>query len=404
MRSYVMRKVNAAAAVAVTAAVLLATLWAAPCPAASGDASGGAAMEPYTETITGPHGDKATFEMLPIPKPGSGASLTFTMGSPAGEANRKEDEGPQFKVTVEPFWMAKYETTWAMYRKFVEEYPIMIKARAKGAYTIPDARSADAVSVPTPIWEQDAGPRYKALGFTDKDPAAAMSQFGAKQFTKWLSKKTGKFYRLPTAAEWEFACRAGTTTAYSFGDDPDKMDDYGWSYKNSMHEDLDKGFPDIGAGYRPVGMKKPNPWGLYDMHGNVAEWVLDQYLPDHYKKFAGKTVSWREAIAWPTTHFPREVRGGSWYMDPEDCRCASRRGSQDQWRKDDPMIPKSVWFFTTADAFSTGFRVIHPLNEPTDAEKHKFWEPDVDLIRNVLKEKKQGQVLVDDPPSAHLKE
>ena len=401
MRSYVTRMSNTSMAV-ITAALI--ALIAAAAPAASGDA---AAMAPYTETFTGPHGDQATFDLLPIPKPGSGASLTFTMGSPDREADRKDDEGPQFKVTVEPFWMAKHETTWAMYRKFVEEYPILVKARKVG-YAIPTSRSADAVSVPTPIWEMDAGPRYKALGFTDKDPAAAMSQFAAKQFTKWLSKKTGKFYRLPTAAEWEYACRAGTATAYFFGDDPANMDDYGWSFQNSMHDDLDKGFPDVGAGYRPVGMKKPNPWGLFDMHGNVGEWVLDQYVADHYKKFAGKSVPWQDALAWPTTHFPREVRGGSWYRDPEDCRSAGRLGSDGDnktgWRKDDPQIPKSVWFFTDVHAFSTGFRIIRPLNEPTDAEKLKCWEADVDLIRNVLKDGKQGQVLVDDPPRQHLKE
>src|SRR5688500_7516777 len=102
-----------------------------------------------------------------------------------------------------------------------------------------------------------------------------MSQFAARQSTRWLSGISTQSLRLPREAEWEYACRAGTTTAFSFGDDPKQLGDYAWYFENS------------GEKMNHVAKKKPNPWGLYDMHGNVGEWVLDEYIVDGYKLHAG---------------------------------------------------------------------------------------------------------------------
>ena len=166
---------------------------------------------------------------------------------------------------------------------------------------------ADAVTHPTkPYVEMSFG-----MG-KDGFPAISMTQHAANTYCKWLSAKTGHFYRLPTEAEWEYACRAGTTTAYSFGDDVSKLGDYAWFAGNSD------------AAYHQVGLKKPNPWGLYDMHGNVAEWTLDQYVADGYSKYPADGVvdPWVKS----TKPYPQSVRGGSWKdEDPALLRSAARR-------------------------------------------------------------------------------
>jgi formylglycine-generating enzyme required for sulfatase activity len=189
-------------------------------------------------------------------------------------------------------------------------------------------------------------------------PAICMTQLAAKTYCQWLSAKTGRYYRLPTEAEWEYACRAGTKTVYSFGDDPEMLGDYAWSFDNA--EDA----------YHKVGLKKPNPWGLHDMHGNVAEWTLDQYIPDYYGQFAGKAT--KNPWPVPAKLYPQAVRGGSWDDDPENLRSAARRGSHKDWKQQDPQLPQSIWYFT--DALFLGFRVVRPLVPPADAEKAKTWD------------------------------
>jgi formylglycine-generating enzyme required for sulfatase activity len=188
-------------------------------------------------------------------------------------------------------------------------------------------------------------------------PAICMTQHAARTFCKWLSAKTGRYYRLPTEAEWEYACRAGTTTAYSFGDDVEKLDEYAWYFDNS------------GAQYQKVGQKKPNPWGLHDMHGNVAEWVLDQYREDGY---VGRSGLVKNPLVVPETLYPRVVRGGSWDDDPDRLRSAARVASESTWKDQDPQIPRSIWYHT--DAIGVGFRVVRPLVEPSDEEKASKWE------------------------------
>ena len=318
----------------------------------------GGYMTPYRFTLPG---SEATIEMTPIP------GGRFRMGSPSGEAQRRDDEGPQVEIEIEPFWMAKYEVTWGEYKQFMALADLFKAFTSAKMRPLTNDRLADAVTAPSNLY--DSTFTYSS-GQDPRLPAVTMSQHAAKQYTKWLSKLTGAVYRLPSEAEWEYACRAGSTSAYSFGDESDKLGEYGWFFENS------------GDKAHKVGEKKPNPWGLYDMHGNVAEWVLDQYASDAYQKLAGKSTQTSEAVVWPNKLYPRVLRGGSWDSDAENCRSAARmQSSDDAWRGTDPNLPKSPWWFTEGQALGVGFRVIRPARMPSAEEQNRFWEADLDSIR-----------------------
>ena len=301
-------------------------------------------MKPYTQKIA--H-TEVTFDMVPI------RAGEVLMGSPASEPGRGDDEGPQHKVKIEPFWMGKHEVRWDEF----ELWSLMMDSKLRKFQSIaatPLDKKADAITKPTPPYTDMSFGMGKDGGY----PAICMTQHAAKMYCEWLSAKTGLYHRLPTEAEWEYACRAGTTTAYSFGDDPSKIDDYAW-HTGNCEVDGDKK-------YHPVGKKKPNPWGLYDMHGNVAEWVQDKYEPDFYKKFpADKAAVFPVNLA--DTEYPRVARGGSWMFEPLKARSATRLASDPDWKQQDPQLPKSAWYMT--DALFVGFRVIRPLRVPTEDER-----------------------------------
>ena len=319
------------------------------------DAKTDGEMKEYVEKIE--HTD-AKIEMVPI------KSGEFLMGSPDGEEGRKENEGPQHQVKVPAFWMGKYEIRWDAFEVWMFDLDIQRRKLANAAETERDKAAAEyQLSQPTEPYTD------MTFGMGKRDfPAICMTQFAARTFCQWLTEKTGRYYRLPTEAEWEYACRAGTTTAYSFGDDPADIGDYGWNYDNSSEA------------YHKVGQKKPNAWGLYDMHGNVAEWVLDEFIEDYYSQFKSGVAD--DPLAIPTKLFPHVVRGGSWDVDPVDCRSAARAGSDPSWQAQDPQIPKSIWYHT--DAMHVGFRIIRPLVEPSEEEKAAKWdkmEPKIDRKR-----------------------
>jgi formylglycine-generating enzyme required for sulfatase activity len=292
-----------------------------------------------------------------VPKTGAPYSMVaiksgeFMLGSPANEAARSDDEGPQVKVKIKPFWIGKYEITWDEY----EPYQLTSEGRNKdGSRKVwaPTDKPAELISQPTPPYQpMDFG--MGRNGF----PAICMTQHAANKYCQWLSAQTGHFYRLPTEAEWEYAARAGTTTAYFFGDDASQLKDYAWFFENAPNFQ-----------YSQVGKKKPNPWGLHDIYGNVCEWCLDQYLPDGFK-----TIASLGGEKWipSKTPYPHVARGGHYDDDPEMCRSSARRSSEPGWKQQDPQLPKSIWYLT--DATWLGFRIVRPLEIPTVEEMFAAW-------------------------------
>ncbi|MDP7010058.1 MAG: SUMF1/EgtB/PvdO family nonheme iron enzyme [Verrucomicrobiota bacterium] len=308
-----------------------------------------AEMKPFTDKVPN---SLVSFEMMPI------QGGTFLMGSPVGEKGRKENEGPRRRVKVSPFWMGKHEVTWDEYAKFMDHEIDIKLAKGSAGYF------RDAVAKPTrPYVNMDFG-----MG-TGRHPAVCMSQHAANKYCEWLSAKTGHFYRLPTEAEWEYAARAGTTTAYSWGDKDDRttLSKYTWHQDNVLDPIT------FDTGYRKVGLKKPNPWGLHDIHGNVFEWVLDGGAP--YQPAKGVLVDpWVKG----TKPYPHVARGGSFHPNhpTSTLRSAARIFSNPSWKQQDPQLPKSIWYLT--DATFLGMRLVRPLKIPSREEMKAYWNNGVE--------------------------
>ena len=290
-------------------------------------------FDSYSEKILG---TKQSIKMIPI------AGGVFTMGSSKNEKKRKRDEGPITDVFVDGFWISEIEVTWDVYELFLNR--VADKEHVKKAEL---NLNIDAISGATAPYVN-----YNKKGY----PVVNVTQYAASQFCKWLSAKTGNFYRLPTEAEWEFACRAGNDEPYSFGKNARKMNEYGWFKKNSNGQ------------IQKVRLKKPNAFGIYDMHGNVAEWVLDSYNPETY-------ILWGNSVKNPVMIgkklYPRVVRGGSFKSNIDELRSAARGFSKEKWKRRDPQIPKSLWWFT--DANNIGFRIVRPKKTPNKDDINKMW-------------------------------
>ncbi|MFC2116558.1 SUMF1/EgtB/PvdO family nonheme iron enzyme [Bacteroidota bacterium] len=298
----------------------------------------------FTEYITG---SRISFQMVAIP------GGTYYMGSPTEEPFRTEDEGPQRQVKLDSFFMARVEVSWDEYLAFFKQ----TGAQGKTADAFLDKKVAgevDAISGPTPPW----GAPDQGWG-KDKMPAIMMTHHAAVVYCQWLTSITGKNYRLPTEAEWEYAARGGTQGAYYFDGNPERFTRTGLRQKLfgvDTSEIASHVIYAINSGGKPARPESslPNPFGLVNMLGNVAEFCSDYYAPDTYENYGEELLI---NPLGPATGSEYVIRGGSYRDEANRVRSAARLNTRTKnWKKTDPQIPKSIWWYT--DVTYVGFRVV----------------------------------------------
>jgi sulfatase modifying factor 1 len=298
----------------------------------------------YVEEIPG---TPVRLEMMAI------AGGEFDMGSPVDEPYRRSDEGPVHRVKLSPFWMAKAEVSWDVFEEF---YSQTVTHGKNERGLIQDLEAVDAISGPTPPY----GSPDQGWGKGEK-PAITMTHHAARVFCAWLTRMTGKRYRLPTEAEWEYSCRAGSKTPYFFPGEPgdftrlswlnrwfgvetDPLARYAWYAEDSSFRT-----------HLPS-EAQPNPWGLLNMIGNVKEFCLDWYDPQAYSQ-ASETGGVVVDPMGPESGEEHVIRGGSYKSDAVELRSAARgRTRTEDWLATDPQSPKSIWWYS--DSNDVGFRVV----------------------------------------------
>ena len=265
----------------------------------------------YTDRLSG---GTVQFDMIAIP---GGKTV---LGSPENEPGRDTNDFPQRMIVIKPFWMGKYEVVWDLYIPFE-----FMKPEESVNYTnvFIGPIENDGICNPTKPY----GSIYRERG-EHGFPAIGMKQHTAEQFCRWLSLRTGHHYRLPTEEEWEYACRAGTRSAFFWGNDAAKAGEYAWFNENSQE-----------TTHKP-GQLKPNPFGLCDIIGNVGEWC------------SGKDRKMSQPV----------LRGGSFVDTAEFLRSAARKIRTDEWNELDPQMPKNTRYESAADF--TGIRVVRSFDAP----------------------------------------
>jgi formylglycine-generating enzyme len=304
-------------------------------------------FENFTEMIPG---TRVSFKMVALP------GGTYKMGSRDDEPFRDPDEGPVRKVSISKFWIAETEVTW-------DEYMAFFRATGSQGRTegqVVSSKKADAISGATPPW----GAPDQGWGRGSR-PAITMSWHAANVYCQWLSKVTGKHYRLPTEAEWEYACRGGTETPYFFEGNPKKLSSKGFLKKlfgpdTSIIASRIVYNINSGSKTEEPSFVKSNPFGLKNMAGNVAEFCSDIYSADFYKTDSA-VVNPQGPVKGPE----HVIRGGSFKSDAKDVRSAARDFTKTRaWLVTDPQMPKSIWWYS--DCIDVGFRVVCEIDSISD--------------------------------------
>ena len=303
----------------------------------------------FTEQIPG---TAVTINMVAIP------GGEFMMGSPEDEPLRGENEGPPRRVSLSPFFMAEVEVTWDQYWAFYDETMSEGRTPPSVIYANNSREDVDAVSGPTP-----------PFGFPDQGwgmgnrPAITMTHYAAETFCQWLSLKTGKKYRLPTEAEWEYAARGGSETPYFFEGSPKRYSSEGlWNNLFGADTTVINSYAIYAANShnrtQSPDAVRANGFGLKNMAGNVMEYCSDWYQEDAYAALQDGAVN----PTGPATGEEHVVRGGYYGDDASALRSAARRPTEhEKWLKTDPQNPKSIWWYS--DIKGIGFRVVCEWDE-----------------------------------------
>jgi formylglycine-generating enzyme required for sulfatase activity len=307
------------------------------------------ALEDFTETIPN---STVSFNMKAIP----GGS--FKIGSPENEQMRNPDEGPQKEVNISPFFMAEIEVTWNEFLAFYDATAAEGRSTdTEGARTEADV---DAISGPTPPYGQPD----QNWGMGTR-PAITMTYQAAETYCQWLSQVTGKKYRLPTEAEWEYAARAGTETPYFFEGQPRDFSQKGlFGRLFGKSSDLINQYVIYAENSRgrteEPDAVEPNPLGLKNMLGNVMEYCSDWYAEDAFENLPDGAVDPKG----PPTGQERVIKGGAFRSSVGEVRSASRDYTRSEdWMRTDPQMPKSTWWLS--DCNYVGFRVVCEFDENT---------------------------------------
>jgi formylglycine-generating enzyme required for sulfatase activity len=307
------------------------------------------AHENFTETVPN---TTISFNMKAIP------GGTFNIGSPEDEQFRIPDEGPQKQVQISPFFMAEVEVTWDEFLAFYGA--TAAEGRSTDTEGTRTEEDVDAISGPTPPYGQPD----QNWGLGDR-PAITMSFHAAQTYCKWLTQVTGKTYRLPTEAEWEYAARGGTQTPFFFEGRPKDFAEKGFFGKlfGTTSDSINSFVIYDGnseAKTEEPDAVEPNPYGLKNMLGNALEYCSDWYAEDAYEQLSDGAIDPKG----PASGEEHVVRGGSFRSPVGDVRSAARDYTRTEaWLKTDPQMPKSMWWLSDCNYIS--FRVVCEFDEKT---------------------------------------
>jgi formylglycine-generating enzyme required for sulfatase activity len=314
---------------------------------------------PYSFLIPG---TKTSIEMVPVPAGKFHLSLQTQTG-----------EHKSVEVNIAPFWIAKTETTWEQYKPFLDLGPLFRQFEKLKIRQINPNNEIDGITAPSLIYDENY--RMYHYGGTPSHPVGTVSQFGAKAYTKFLTKLTSTPYRLPSATEWQYAANANRKTTATPAEAFDKI---AWTRENSKTR-------------QKVATKLPNPWGIYDMQGNVSEWVLDGHGSVPSTLVNDGVYESLTAVAWPTEHRKRVAQGGSFLDLPEDCQIHSRKISGASLYEEEPMLPHSPHWTTSKAGQGIGFRIVRPVGRNVPLElANRYWESDHPKITEALQVKRKS--------------